>query len=273
MIRLAVLVDNQVRAAGLLAQHGFSLHCQAGASRILFDFGADGEVLRRNATTLGIDLAAVTDLVLSHGHSDHGGGLLEAMDLCPSARIWIPRGALLPRWSGDRDISLPLAVRDRLVRERRRWVEVDSFRPLAQGIFLTGPVPGARPSWTHRNLVRNRELPVPDDVPEEQALVLDGRDGMLVVSGCAHYGLRNLASHLSDLLPGRPIHALVGGLHLESAPAEELDATISDLVEKGLAFAAPAHCTGWKGLGAIEGRLGGRCEPSMVGARLEFPSA
>ena len=91
-LRVAVLIDNVARHQGHLAQHGFSALCETDSVRILFDTGATGEVLLRNAAAMGIDLSGVRHIVLSHGHWDHGGGLLEAFDACPEAHAWIPAG-------------------------------------------------------------------------------------------------------------------------------------------------------------------------------------
>ena len=274
MPNLTILVDNSVRAGGLLAQHGFSVWCEAGANRILFDTGADGEVFRSNAAVLGIDLSSATDVVLSHGHWDHGGGLVAAMEACPSARIWIPSGALLPRWhrSGDesRDIALPEPVRSRLVQDRKRWQEVTDSVAIGAGVWLTGPVPGIRPEWTHRQLWRNQLMDIPDDVPEEQALVIDIPSGLFVVAGCAHFGLDNLLDRLAVLYPGRPVIHLVGGLHLESAPDPEIDRVVSRLVDGGARCLAPCHCSGWKAQARLYARFGTHCEPGMVGKRLQF---
>jgi len=282
MTTLTLLVDNIARDRGLLAQHGFSVWCEHDGSRILFDTGADGFVLRANAEDMGIDLATATDIALSHGHWDHGGGLVAAMDLAPAARVWIPQGALMPRWhrgpSGHRDIALPHAVREHLVVERARWAETVGPVPLADGIWLTGPVTGIRPSWTHHGLVRNEIMDIPDDVPEEQALVVDTRDGLVVVAGCAHFGLENLVVWLGRFFPGRPLRALVGGLHLENAPEPELQRIADQLRETGVRCVVPCHCSGpaaswrlaaagWQGPG--QSPMAG-CEPGRVGMVLHF---
>lgn len=271
MLRLTVLVDNCVRGAGLLAQHGYSVFCETGCSRILFDAGADGRVLRSNAELLGIDLSGATDIVLSHGHWDHGGGLLYAMDLAPAANVWIPAGALLPRWHGQRDIALPRDLRERLVVERGRWVEVDVPASLGKGVRLTGPVPGKRPDWTHAGLVRNRLMDLPDDVPEEQAIVFETSEGLVILAACAHYGIGNLSSLLDRTHPGRPYLALVGGLHLESAPPESVDRIVATLQARSLRCISPGHCTGWTASNRLLAEFGSHCEPSHAGKTMVFP--
>ena len=274
MLRLAVLVDNIARRKGHLAQHGFSLLCETDSVRILFDTGATGEVLLRNAAAIGTDLSSVRHIVLSHGHWDHGGGLIEAFDACPEAHAWIPAGALLPRWSRsggtpERDIALPVEVRERLVRDRRRWTEVSEPVELAEGARLTGPVPGTRPAWTHKDLLRNTVLGIADDVPEEQALVFDTPRGLVVVVGCAHYGPDNLLDAVDRMHPGRRVLALVGGLHLESIPPDALERLAARLIGAGVELVVPCHCSGPAAAFRLS-ELGVACEQGCVGWGAEF---
>jgi len=271
---LTILVDNCVRGRGLLAQHGYAAWIESGEHRILFDTGATGEVLAGNAAQLGVDLSTATDIVLSHGHWDHGGGLVAAMDASPSAKVWIPAGALLPRWHRDgtelRDIALPCDVRERLVVDRKRWSEVSEPTAIDDKIWITGPVPGLRPEWTHRSLLRNEIMDIPDDVPEEQALVIETPEGLVVVVGCAHFGIDNLLDRLAALFPVNPLRSLVGGMHLESAPEGELSRLSKRLRDAGTKCVVPCHCSGHAASAKIA-TVGFGCEPGQVGKMISFP--
>lgn len=67
------------------AAHGLS--CAVTVQRgevtrtLLFDTGPDAEVFQRNADRLGFDLGCIDGLMLSHGHWDHAGAMLRALDL------------------------------------------------------------------------------------------------------------------------------------------------------------------------------------------------
>ena len=66
------------------AHHGLSLLITAyiGSEKrtVLFDAGPEGETFLRNAKILGVDLSEVEAVVLSHGHWDHAGGLVSAIE-------------------------------------------------------------------------------------------------------------------------------------------------------------------------------------------------
>ena len=79
MIKITVLNDN--RSDGkYLHEHGLSFYIKTDTNKkILFDTG-QSDVFLKNAETLGIDVNRVDVVVLSHGHYDHGNGLLFLRD-------------------------------------------------------------------------------------------------------------------------------------------------------------------------------------------------
>ena len=73
---LTVLVDNNCKIEyNLLAEPALSFLLENEYHKVLFDCGYS-DVFIKNAYKLGLDLSDVTDIVLSHGHNDHTGGLL-----------------------------------------------------------------------------------------------------------------------------------------------------------------------------------------------------
>jgi len=89
-MKIIALIENSrlESAPELAAEHGLSLHIETGEKRILFDTGASGS-FADNATRMGIDLASVDVLVISHHHFDHGGGLERFLTLNGSAAIYL----------------------------------------------------------------------------------------------------------------------------------------------------------------------------------------
>jgi 7,8-dihydropterin-6-yl-methyl-4-(beta-D-ribofuranosyl)aminobenzene 5'-phosphate synthase len=65
-----------------------------------------------------------------------------------------------------------------------------------------------------------------------------------VLLGCGHAGVVNTLHHVQGLTGGRPIHAVIGGMHLVAASPDRLDRTVEALGELDVSLIAPAHCTG-----------------------------
>ncbi len=73
MLTFSVLVDDDVHLPGCLPERGLALLLECDGLRVLFDSGR-GRALCHNAAVMGIDLASLTHVVLSHGHYDHEAG-------------------------------------------------------------------------------------------------------------------------------------------------------------------------------------------------------
>lgn len=270
-LALALLVDNERGVTGLRVEHGFACWIGTEHGALLFDTGAGG-VLVDNARHLGVDLASVSVLVLSHGHYDHTGGVAALVERAGSVRVVAHPafdGPHRSRSTGtDRDIGLPASARsalDRVAVERRR-------EPLEvlPGVWTTGEIRRVTGEDAGSRLFADPEGLEPDPVPDDQALVLRHRTGLVVVFGCAHAGVQNTLLHVRGMFPGVPVRGVVGGMHLEHAPAGRVEATLAALDELGDALVAPAHCTGVAARRRIQAGLGDRFREVVVGSRLEL---
>lgn len=74
-MKIHILTDNQVKKRRLLAEHGLSIFIEHEKTHILFDTG-QSDIYCHNADEMGVDLKQTDCIVLSHGHYDHGGGLI-----------------------------------------------------------------------------------------------------------------------------------------------------------------------------------------------------
>ena len=73
MLTITVLAENS-DGKGLCGEHGLSLHIEYEGRRYLLDAGATG-LFAENAAKLGLSLAELEAVFLSHAHYDHAGGL------------------------------------------------------------------------------------------------------------------------------------------------------------------------------------------------------
>ena len=95
-MKIQNLIENIEGAAGCTAAHGLYFYIETGKHKLLMDLGPSDATLQ-NAEKLGVDLAKVDTVVLSHGHYDHSGGILPFAGINPHAVIYLQASAGFPR--------------------------------------------------------------------------------------------------------------------------------------------------------------------------------
>lgn len=237
-----------------IGEWGFAALVEVDGRRFLFDTGARPDVVLANARELGIDLSGVTDVILSHNHADHVGGLVtlrrELRGANPAAlsRAHVARGIFWSRRGRDgREDNGLLPLRADYERLGGTFVEHGGPIALAPGVWFTGPVDRVHPerNWSVSGTVTTPDRgEVEDDVPEDASLVIDTAEGLVLVAGCGHAGVINTIESARRLIRQAPIHAAIGGFHLFRATDEHLAWTAARLREAGLRHLLGAHCTG-----------------------------
>jgi len=274
---ITVLVENTAGRRGLLAEHGLAFWIERADRRILLDTG-QGMALTHNARRLGVDLAAVTDVVLSHGHYDHTGGLETILPHLAGAAVYAHLTALRDRFARDADgavrpVGSPFGSLDRL-RPQVGTLVPTRMQPVqpADGVWLTGQIP-RRNSFEDAGgaFYLDEACTEPDAVVDDQALWLETSDGPVVLLGCAHAGVVNTLDYIRSLSGAGRIHAVLGGMHLLHADERRLRHTVAALRELDVRHIGLAHCTGLEAMARLYREIPGRCVHCTTGTRLEFP--
>lgn len=91
-MRIINLIENTSADNGCACEHGLSFYIETAKHKLLVDTGATGAFLE-NAQKLSVDLSQVDTVILSHGHYDHGGGILAFAALNPNAKIYVRENA------------------------------------------------------------------------------------------------------------------------------------------------------------------------------------
>ncbi len=239
--KITTLVDNVVYDRGLQAEHGLSLLIAAEDKLILFDTGAS-DLFIRNAEILGIDLKKVDYLVLSHGHSDHTGGVKQFLELNQQAKVVCKKEALQKKYKDARENGFVSAGQ---VDENRLWL-VDSLTEIVPGVFVIPQIKITEKGDTHFEhffTVKDGNI-VPDTFEDELALILSDSKTISVLSSCSHRGITNIIRSALEAFPEHTLNTLIGGFHVRNAGDEKLDLISTYLGRKLPKRLGVCHCTG-----------------------------
>ncbi|HEC02002.1 MAG TPA: MBL fold metallo-hydrolase [Phycisphaerales bacterium] len=275
-IRVTVLVENTVYQRGLRAEHGLALWIETNDKKILFDTG-QSDLLLHNAKILGIDIAEADAIVLSHGHYDHVGGLNRVLDLAPKARVCLHPMTLEPKFSfsngSSRDAGITSALRDKLRGriECGQGAFTTDKTSVFPGVTVTGQIPRVSGfEDTGGQFFLDTKGETPDELLDDQALLLDSENGFVVVLGCAHAGVVNTLEHIQQIEPDKNVYAVLGGMHLVNASQTRVQKTIDALRRLDIDKIGPAHCTGQPAARQLWNSLGDRCFLCCAGRQVSF---
>jgi 7,8-dihydropterin-6-yl-methyl-4-(beta-D-ribofuranosyl)aminobenzene 5'-phosphate synthase len=249
---LKVTILSTMLAEKGIGEWGFAALVEADGHRILFDTGKRPDTVLINAGELGIDLSDVTDVVLSHNHGDHTGGLLTlrrhflALGSDAMSKAHVAEGIFWER---------PEPAKSRLEQLQTEYnalgggfVVHHSAAEIRPGIWLTGPVPRVHDEKNYPSrdsfVVKTPSGMAPDTIPESMSLVINTPRGLVVISGCGHAGIINTLEYSQKITGPAAIHAAIGGFHLAMASDEALAWTAGNLEKLGVENFIGAHCTG-----------------------------
>ncbi len=257
-----------------IGEWGFSALVEADGHRILVDTGAKPDTVLLNARELNLDLSDVREVILTHNHDDHVGGLLtlrrELMKKNPAALsiAHVAKGIFYSRPLDGKEDNVMIELRKQYEATGGKFVEHDSTAELFPGAWLTGPVPRPYPerNWSAQGKVQTPAGLVEDNIPEDQSLLLNTDKGLIIVSGCGHAGVVNTMTFAEKEFPSIPVYALIGGFHLFAATDAQLDWTAEKMKDFGVSYLIGAHCTGIEAVYRIRQKLNLPRQSAVVGA-------
>ena len=263
-MKILNLIENTEGIPGCLFEHGLCFYVETEKHRLLMDLGPSASVLE-NAVRLGVDLKTVDTVILSHGHDDHGGGILPFAKLNPNAKIYLQESAF-GEYYAARDYKpdpdyIGLAPE---IRALPQVVPVRGNLKIDEELFLFGGLKGKRDLPVSNGNLRKKEggRLVPDDFVHEQCLVITERNRHVLFSGCAHNGILNILDRFEELFGGAP-DVVISGFHMmkKSAYTEKEQNVICSTAEKLKEYPTmfyTCHCTGLPAYDMMKEIMGGK---------------
>jgi 7,8-dihydropterin-6-yl-methyl-4-(beta-D-ribofuranosyl)aminobenzene 5'-phosphate synthase len=235
-LRLYVVFNNVPYQQGLETSWGFACLIEGLEKTVLFDTGGNGEILLANMKRLGLDVNKIDAIVLSHIHGDHTGGLDAILTHNPDVTVFLPA-------------SFPASFRQEVSRYGAQIETVSGSRQLLPGVHSTGEMDGT--------LI-------------EQALIVDSEKGLIVITGCAHPNVADMAEQ-AQTYRDKNIYLLMGGFHLSGKSNTEIRVIINRLRTLGVRKVAPSHCTGDKAINLFRDEWKDDFIDGGLGAVIEVP--
>lgn len=251
-VKITVLVDNNTLIDSYFCgEPGVCYHIEADDRKILFDTGYS-DIFINNAQMLGINLADITDLALSHGHNDHTWGLSHLIqyfdrinqDLKPKKSLIYHPDALLPKNYQTKVIgaNTPKSVLTAFF----SFIETKEPYYLSDNIIFLGQIPrnnGFEGKEAIGTTVDSKDNIIDDYVLDDTALAITTPEGLIIITGCSHSGICNIVEYAKKVTNIDNIVTVIGGFHLQQATNDVLTLTGNYFNQQNLLQIHPCHCT------------------------------
>jgi 7,8-dihydropterin-6-yl-methyl-4-(beta-D-ribofuranosyl)aminobenzene 5'-phosphate synthase len=272
-LQITTLSENTAGLGNLLGERGLGILVETGEVNILFDTGRSISA-SHNADLLGVDLSRINKIVLSHGHSDHTGGLRQVLrkirkeiEIIAHPDIWAVRYNIKEaNYIGipfHRQTLESLGARFNLTKEPVR---------ITANVMTSGEIPM---TTDYEKIEPHLQIEEgggfkPDKLLDDQALIINTEPGLVVILGCAHRGIINTLYHARWLTGVKTIHAVLGGCHLIDATEERVYLTIAALKELDVQRIGVSHCTGLPASAIMAQEFGDRFFFNNAGTKISL---
>jgi len=247
-MKISVLADNHP-GPHTPAEHGLSYLVEYDGERVIFDTG-QSDMFLRNAATMRINMTAIDMVVLSHGHFDHGDGLL----YLSAGRLLCHPGCFVQRYRKSDHSYIGLKNSKNDLAGRFEIVTASKPYKISEKILFLGEIPRVS-DFESKTTSFIFENGTPDYVLDDSALVIIMSEGLFVMTGCGHAGIINTLEHAKKITGINNLYGIIGGFHLKEINHQTKE-TIRYLKANKVKHILPSHCTELPALSAFYNTFG-----------------
>ena len=287
-MKIKILIDNisgyvrdirstdNASSTQLKSEWGLCVYTEFNGKCILLDTGASAQ-FAKNATLMGIDLAAIDAGVLSHAHYDHADGMQEFFKHNNHAKFYLRDAARENCYHTHKFLNFftyqeYIGIRKGTLKRNANRIEfVNGDREIFPGITLVGhktPHLDEIGKRAHMSVKENGKYR-PDSFDHEQSLVFDTSKGLFIMNSCSHGGADNIVKEIEATFPGKQIYAILGGFHLFRTPDDRVKAFAQRLRALNVQKIYTGHCTGQRAYEILHDVLGDKVAQMHTGMEIE----
>lgn len=271
-MKIITLIENTPGRHNCHYEHGLSFYIETEMHRLLVDTGATGMFLE-NARLLGLDLTQVDTLILSHGHYDHAGGIMEFSKINANAKIYMQASAGFDYYHISEHDRRYIGI-DRNIPALSQCCEIDGDLKIDEELYLFSGITETRYPIRSNHVLKRKvgNTFISDSFQHEQCLVITHDNRHILLSGCAHNGILSILDRYAKLFHSYP-DIVISGFHMtqkDGYSREDIAAIqhIAHALWKTGAIFYTGHCTGQTAYHIMEPIMGERLHLIHSGEQL-----
>ena len=276
---VTILSENtKLKNSNLNTEHGLSLLIEKVDNKVLFDTGGPEGTAIQNAESLKFELCDVDAVVISHGHDDHTGGLLDFFNVNDDAPVYLKKEALNPHYTGNGNNRKYVGMDERIFEEySNRLKFICETTEILKDFFIMPNIIQKYPTPSTNNILFSKEdnKILTDKFQHELFMAVKSNNEMDIFSGCGHKGIMNIACTAKQTFPSLKIKTIIGGFHFQAgkiststAKSEEIKDTSQWIKSEGIEKVYTGHCTGKYGYTIMETILKERIGQLYTGKKI-----
>jgi 7,8-dihydropterin-6-yl-methyl-4-(beta-D-ribofuranosyl)aminobenzene 5'-phosphate synthase len=273
-MKLQALCENLVYSKDLIAEHGLSLYLHTDDLKVLIDTG-QGFALLNNMKKLKIEPDSIDYLILTHGHYDHTGGLMDLLKIrSKPLNIYAHPSLFTPKYVNRMGMEIYAGIQFNMHEYETEGAlfhfinEETTLDSLT--IYPKSSLPFDTIQTNPHFIIKDNDTTTHDLFEDELTITVLTENGTSLFTGCAHNGIIEIISAVMKKKQVSSFHTVAGGFHLRETPQSYLEETFNLLQKCNVEQLAVTHCTGIDSYSYFKNMIGRKADYLYCGKEIQL---